>query len=74
MQNDIINWSELSILLSGNRGAVRKNHIPKKYQAKVKQLNHYINCWKQGILLTSEPEFNEKIKDKNLFRTIVGDD
>lgn len=36
--NDIINWGQLSRLLSGSRQTVRKNKIPIKHQAIVNEL------------------------------------
>lgn len=35
---DIINWAQLSRLLSGSRQTVRRNKIPKKHQAVVNEL------------------------------------
>lgn len=35
---DLINWGELSRLLSGSRQTVRKNKIPKIHQEFVKEL------------------------------------
>ncbi len=71
MQKDIINWSELSTLLSGNRGAVRKNHIPKKYKAKINKLISYIEAWEKDLSITTEKEFNDRLKEINLFKLVV---
>lgn len=35
---DLLNWGELSRMLSGSRQTVRKNKIPKKHQEFVKKL------------------------------------
>ena len=36
--NNLINWGELSRLLSGSRDSIRKNRIPKKHQGIINQL------------------------------------
>jgi len=41
----LINWSELSRSLSGDRTGIRTNKIPKKYQAKIRRLIKLINNW-----------------------------
>ena len=35
---NLINWKELSLLLAGNEGSIRKNKIPQKYQREVNEL------------------------------------
>ena len=57
---NLINWGELSRLLSGDRGNVRRNRIPAKYQADIDSLVLRIEEWKKEI----EP---------NLKRFISGD-
>jgi len=42
----IINWSELSRLLTrGDRGGIRANHIPKKYKSRIDELLKLIEDW-----------------------------
>lgn len=43
--NKIINWRELSRLLSGNEQNIRQNNIPKKYQKQVDLLLTFIDVW-----------------------------
>ena len=35
---DLINWRKLSELLTGSPINIRKDHVPKKYEAKVNRL------------------------------------
>lgn len=42
---DLINWGELSRLLSGSRQTVRKNSIPKKHESSVERLKELIKQW-----------------------------
>jgi hypothetical protein len=35
---NLINWGELSRILSGSRDTIRKNRIPKKHQGIISQL------------------------------------
>lgn len=42
----LINWGELSRLLSGNRQSIRKNRIPKRYKNRVERLIKMIEEWK----------------------------
>ena len=38
MKTDIINWGELSRLLTGSRLNIRKNRIPKRYIERINRL------------------------------------
>lgn len=40
---DLINYKQLSILLSGNDNSIRKEKTPKKYKAKVEELENFMN-------------------------------
>jgi len=46
---DLINWGELSRLLSGSRMNIRKNRIPQKYEADVQKLISHIETWQAEI-------------------------
>jgi hypothetical protein len=46
---DIINWGELSRLLSGSRMNIRKNRIPEKYKEQVTSLVNCIESWQTEI-------------------------
>ena len=43
----LINWSELSRLLHGDRTAIRANKIPKKYMPKIRRLIKFLNNWQK---------------------------
>lgn len=43
---ELINWGQLSRLLSGSRQTVRKNKIPKKHQQIINELTNAI----EGVL------------------------
>lgn len=47
----VINWGEISRVLSGNRSVVTKNRMPKKHEANVNELRQLIRMW--GISLRS---------------------
>lgn len=46
---DLINWGELSRLLSGSRMNIRKNRIPLKYKPDVDRLVEQIEKWQETI-------------------------
>ena len=43
--HNLINWGELSRLLSGSRMNIRKNRIPQKHKAEVQVLLKAIKNW-----------------------------
>lgn len=42
---DILNYRKLSLLFTDNDNQIRKNHIPKKHQEKIKELEQIIDYW-----------------------------
>lgn len=46
---ELINWGELSRLLSGSRMNIRKNRIPQKYEPEVSRLFEQIENWKSNL-------------------------
>lgn len=53
---NLINWGELSRLLSGDRGNVRRNRIPAKYQNDVNRLIKLVGEWGEEVSRkTSKP-------------------
>lgn len=44
---DLINWKQVSIELSGSDNSIRKNQIPKKYEAKVNRLLKLLELWQK---------------------------
>jgi len=47
----VINWGEISRVLSGNRSVVTKNRMPKKHEENVNELRQLIRVW--GLSLRS---------------------
>lgn len=47
----VINWGEISRILSGNRSVVTKKRMPKKHEENVNELRQLIRMW--GISLRS---------------------
>ena len=43
----LLNWREVSRVLSGNEESIRSNKCPKKYQAKVTALLQAIEAWEE---------------------------
>ena len=46
-QKKLINWKQLSLLLSGSDNSIRKNNIPKKYSLKINSLLEFIKKWEK---------------------------
>lgn len=42
---NVINWTELSAILTGEIGVVRSNFIPKKHKSEVDKLMNYVTKW-----------------------------
>lgn len=45
MNNKLINWGEVSRMLSGSRHTIRKNKVPKIHQAAVNELTKFTSQW-----------------------------
>lgn len=45
----LINWHELSRILSGNGQNIRPNKIPKKYEEKVIKLIVALELWEESL-------------------------
>ena len=43
--NNLINWSEVSRLLTGDRTTIRSNYSGKKYKKKIDRLKKLIEVW-----------------------------
>ena len=66
----LVNWSEISAFLTGERENIRQNSIPKKYKSKIELLLHYIKCWKEGKRLYSMDDIEEVLSKLDLKHTI----
>ena len=65
--SNLINWSELSLLLTGKKENLRSNNVPKKYQNKVDRLISFIEAWQNDENLISEQKLinqNNELKEK----------
>lgn len=62
---DLINWGELSRLLSGSRMNIRKNRIPQKYEAEINSLVKYIETWQTEIQTAAIADEAGGQKNKN---------
>lgn len=60
---DLINWGELSRLLSGSRMNIRKNRIPQKYEVDVQKLVSHIEIWKTEIQTANAEVGGQKNKN-----------
>ena len=60
---DLINWGELSRLLSGSRMNIRKNRIPEKYKEQVTNLVNCIESWQSEIQTANAEAGREKNKN-----------
>ena len=67
---DLINWGELSRLLSGSRMNIRKNRIPQKYEADVQKLVNHIETWQAEIQTAAIADEAGGGKNKNNLRDV----
>ena len=62
---ELINWGELSRILTnnvGNRKSIAYNRIPKKYQNKVHSLYMKLNEWESDNLIKDNNETKKGLK------------
>jgi hypothetical protein len=80
MQNDvnsIVNWRQVSLLLAGNEGSIRKSGCPKKYNEAIQQLHKVLTLWHEEYVLGNvlEPLFSkdqivERISNDELWKRL----
>lgn len=46
---DLINWGELSRILSGSRSVVTRKRMPKKYEKQVNELLDAVSKWHESL-------------------------
>ena len=46
---DLINWGELSRILSGSRSVVTRKRMPKKYEKQVNELLAAVSKWHESL-------------------------
>jgi hypothetical protein len=64
-EQDLINWGEISRLLSGSRMNIRKNRIPEKYKAEITNLVKHIKTWQAEIQTVALADEAGGQKNKN---------
>lgn len=69
-EETLINWAELSLLLTGGKDRIRKNRIPKVHKERINELIKLIECWKAGKKLITEIELEEVLSEINV-KTII---
>lgn len=67
---DLINWGELSRLLSGSRMNIRKNRIPEKYKEHVTNLVNCIESWHTEIQTAALADEAGGGKNKNNLQNV----
>jgi hypothetical protein len=72
---NLINWAEISKLLTGGKDRIRKNRIPKVHNSKIEELFRLLQAWKDDKKLFSEAQLSEalsKIDTKTIILTEMG--
>jgi hypothetical protein len=60
----LINWSALSEHLTGNKGNIRPNRIPEKYQEEVSLLQYYVNSWADCRELEERQQVEKQVRQE----------
>ena len=66
----LINWANVSKLLTGGSDRIRKNRIPKVHEAKINELLILLEAWKNDKKLFSEVQLTQAL-DKIDAKTII---
>jgi hypothetical protein len=61
----IINWGELSRILSGTRSVVTKKRMPKKYKKAVNELLTVVTAWYDSQQPDKADASGQKMKQKD---------
>ena len=72
---NLINWAEVSKLLTGGADRIRKNRIPKVHNDKIEELFILLQAWKEDKKLFSETQLTqalEKIDTKTILLVEMG--
>lgn len=64
---DIINFRQLSYLLTGSPTKIHSKFIPKEYKKTVEELYTLIEYWMQGEILVTEGEIKEVLDEFLIF-------
>ena len=69
---DLLNWSEVSKLLTNGSDNIRKERIPKVHNTKINELIMLLELWKSGKKVFTEDEIIKVIGNIDLKPIIVG--
>ena len=72
---NLINWAEISKLLTGGADRIRKNRIPKVHNDKIEELFILLQAWKDDKKLFSEEQLTQalnKIDTKTIILVEMG--
>ncbi len=64
---DIINFRQLSYLLTGSSTKIHSKFIPKEYKKTVEDLFELIEYWMRGEIVVTEKELNEVLNEFLIF-------
>lgn len=64
---DIINFRQLSRMLTGSSTKIHSKFTPKEYKKSVNELIRVINYWMEGKIVVSEQEINEVLEEFLIF-------
>lgn len=64
---DIINFRQLSKLLTGSSTKIHSKFTPKEYKKTVEDLFLVINYWMEGKIIVAEDEINEVLTEFLIF-------
>ena len=66
----VINWNELSVVLTGEAGVVRSNFVQKEHKKEVEKLMNYISKWCEKNRKTSAIIPRVSVKIGNTVTTV----
>lgn len=64
---ELINFRQLSKLLTGSKTKIHSKFIPKNQKKTVDDLLSAINYWMEGKIIVTEDEINEVLKEFLIF-------
>ena len=67
----LINWANISKLLTGGSDRIRKNRIPKVHEAKINELFTLLEAWKSDKKLFSEAQLTQALDKIDTKTTIL---
>ena len=68
----LINWSELSNLITNSKDTIRSNRVPKVHKERVEELLFYIKCWEEGKKLSDIDVLRGNLEKLDIITMISG--